>query len=191
MALKRASLRRCPRKVSGMMPTDVMPEKARGTAESLLRLIRQHVRTEGEAGEVESFAILASALADLIGIAWNRFLARLNDGAEAERVRTDGAALSSAADLWLEMVQSLQDTGTQVAVRVGAPIKGLSGEIRETARKVVDSVNAACNAPPDQEMLRQSEADVAAARFRKGKEVIARLRSRKLLRRPAGFAGRS
>ncbi len=168
------------------MLTDVMPEKAQSAAESLLRLIRQHIPTDGEAGDVEAFAVLASILADLIGTVWNRFLSKLQDGMNAEPTRTQGAAISIAANLHSEAIQLIQKEGEEVARRVGEPIKGLSElvsgmgrmlDIERAARRVVDSVNGANCSSIDQSMLKQSEADFSAGRFQKGKDVIARLRS--------------
>ena len=168
------------------MPTDVMPEKVKDAAESLYRLIRQRVPTEGQAGEVESYILLASVLADRIRAEWEHLLMQLSEGMDAEVARTIGAALSIAADTWSDLAQDLQDMATRVARETGSPLKRASeladeaartGEIRGAARKLVDSVNAAHHLPLDQDLLARSEDDFAAGRVHKGKDVVARLRS--------------
>jgi hypothetical protein len=170
------------------MPTDVMPAKVKHAAQSLYRLIKQHVPTEAQAGDVESYIMLASALADRIRADWDRLLVQLRDGMGAETVRTIATDLSMAADTWCELAQSLQDMAARLAGQTGKPIQRIleladeavrTGEIRAAARTVVDSVNAADNLPFDEDTLKQSEADFAAGRLQKGKDVIARLRSRK------------
>jgi hypothetical protein len=170
------------------MPTDVMLEKVKDAVESLYRLIRQRIPTEGQAGEVESYILLASVLADRIRAEWEQLLMQLSDGMNAEVVRTVGAVLSITVDIWSELAQDLQSMATQVAQETGRPLKGASelvdeavrtGEIGDAARRLVDSVNAAHNLPLDQDLLRRSEDDFAAGRVQKGKDVIARLRPRK------------
>jgi hypothetical protein len=169
------------------MPTTVVPEKVQHAAQSLNRLIKQHVLTDGRAGDVESYIILASVLADRIRADWDRLVSELGGGMDAAAARTIGVGLAMAAGTWCELAQSLQDMAARVAREGGEPIKGVleladeagrTAEIRAAARRVVDSVDAAHGLPLDQDMLKQSADDFAAGRFQKGKDVIARLRSR-------------
>jgi hypothetical protein len=165
------------------MPIDLMPEKTQNRVLSLQQLIQQHIHVEGKSGDLEPFIVLTGALAELIEMTWSRFQDQLREGMDEEAARTGGASLSIAADLWLEAAQALRESG-----RPGGPVAGLSEltsasesveEIRATARKVVDSVNAASAAPLDPDLLAKSEADFAAGRVQKGGNVIARLRSAK------------
>lgn len=76
----------------------------------------------------------------------------------------------------------------KVGRKTGEPIKWLSEladeakmveEIRVSARRLVDSVNAVFDIPLDQDMLTKSAEDFAAGRFQNDKDVISRLRFRK------------
>ena len=119
---------------------------------------------------------------------WDGLRTSLSQGMEAEKLRTCGAALSIATDIWLELAQTLVKGAADASQRLGRPVKGLPQlteevagvqEVRSLAGKLVDFVNAARSAPLDLKKLEQSEAAFAQGRFIKGKDVIARLRSRR------------
>jgi hypothetical protein len=170
------------------MPADIMVEKAKQAAQSLSRLLKRHAGAQGQAGDVESYAILAGIIADRIKEDWDRLQVQLSEGIDGEAARTLGAAVSIAADTWSEVATSLQALAAQVVRQTGESVAGVGEladevvrieEIRGAARRVVDAVNAANGLPLDQDMLARSQNDSAAGRLHKGKEVIARLRSRK------------
>lgn len=167
------------------MPTHVMPDKVKQATQSLDRLIRQHVAPEGQPVDVGSYILLASVLADQLGADGDRLLTVLRDGTDAQAARAMAADLLATAETWSEVARLLRD---MAARETGEPIKELADltadavrveAIRAVARDVVDAMDAAHQLPLDSDMLRQSEGDFAAGRFQKGKEVIARLRSRK------------
>lgn len=167
------------------MPTHVMPDKVKQATQSLDRLIRQHVPPEDQPVDVGSYILLASVLADQLGADGDRLLTVLRDGTEGQAARAMAADLLTAADSWSEVARLLRDLAAR---GTGEPIRELSDltadaarveGIRAVARGVVDAMDAAHQLPLDADMLRQSEEDFAAGRFQKGKDLIARLRSRK------------
>jgi translation initiation factor 2 alpha subunit (eIF-2alpha) len=86
----------------------------------------------------------------------------------------------------MQVEQLLQEAGSRLCRQLGQPVKGLEDlaeqkrkvlEIREAARQIADHLNDACTAPLDTEQVTQAEAAANAGRFKKGKELIAQLRS--------------
>jgi hypothetical protein len=164
------------------------PEKVKHAAESLNRLVRQHLPPEHTGGDVEPYLLLASILADRIRADWDGLLSQLSAGTSPEVVRVTAHALSTAADTWSEVAKSLQHRAERAARTTGEPLAGLVElvdeapqirEVREAADRLVGSVNVASSLSLDTDMLRQAEEDLPTGRARKGAEIIARLRSRK------------
>jgi hypothetical protein len=170
------------------MITEMKPEKVKSSTASLLQLVRRHARTEGEAGDIAAFVILALSMSDSIGEAWTQVVADLDKGSETEPIRAACAALAIAADSWLELASALQAAGVGLPEAPDTLVPALTDlihlmprmkELRSQARKVVDSINLAYNERAIPAGLTESGCEYEGIRFVKGQDVIARLRSRR------------
>jgi hypothetical protein len=171
------------------MPTAGMSEqKVQNAALSLRQLvwlIRQQDPADGGIGKLEAPAAIASMLVDVFENIWKQTLARIHKGVDADKIRTTGAVLSLAGSAWRETFEAIQEVAEKIIRETGEPIRWLSElaeearrveEIRVSARRLVDSVNAVFDTHLDPAMLTKSDEDFAAGRFQKDKDVISRLR---------------
>jgi hypothetical protein len=167
------------------MPVVLSPDEVRDAASSLRRMVNRYMPRGDRADDLEAWFPVTRIVAERLRSLWTALCADLSEGTEADYARAMAAHLAAAIEEWLEVAQFLVAEGGRVAGQSGQPVKGLAQldeeaaalrEIGLTARKVVDSVNAARSAPLDLKKLEESEAAFAQGRYQQGRDVIARLR---------------
>jgi hypothetical protein len=165
-----------------MMSEMAALDAVRASADSVSRLIEQHLPVEGGRDNVQDIVRYAHFLWRLIRDKWEQFKLHLDQGLEAGRARQAAASAALACDSLLRVVAQLQAaapaeaTGDLGGLPELAAAVDQAREIQKAARSLVDLLDAP--APPiDEARLAEGLAALQRGDFEDTAAIVARLKS--------------